>query len=193
MTMVDSQVHRFTRAEYDQMASLGLFADKRVELIAGEILDMPPQTNPHVLTITILNRFFTRHLGDEFMVRCQSPLAIADDYAPEPDFAVLHARVEDMKEHPSTALFVVEVACDSLRRDRKKAALYAQAGVQEYWIINVEGREIIQHTGPRPASGTNGDFQAKYATIRTYAATETIACTVLPLPPRQVDQFLPPF
>jgi len=193
MTIADPQIHRFTRAEYYQMAAMGLFNDKRVELIAGEILDMPPQTNPHALTIMILNNFLTKHMVEGFLVRCQLPLAVADDHAPEPDFAVIKGKIEEIKDHPSTALLVIEISYESLKRDRKKSVVYAQAGVQEYWIINVEGREIIQHTVPRPASSVNGDSQAKYATIRAYAASENIACTVLPLPPRQVEQLLPPF
>ena len=38
--------------------------------------------------------------------------------------------------HPSTAALVVEVSVSTIERDRLKAAIYASAGVQEYWIVD---------------------------------------------------------
>jgi len=192
MTVAETVDHRFTRTEYEQMAAMGFFTEKRVELIGGRILDMPPQTNLHALGIMVLNRFLTKHLGEEFLVRCQLPLSIADDQAPEPDFAVLRGKVEEIKEHPGTALLVIEVSFDSLKRDRDKAAVYAQAGVAEYWIVNLNARELIQHTLPRQAvSGT--DQPAKYASVRTFSTEDIVTCNALPLPPRKVADLLPPF
>ncbi len=190
MTVAEAKTYRFTRAEYYQMAAMGFFTDKRVELIGGEVLEMPPQTNPHALTIMILNNYLIRHLGDEYLVRCQLPLTVTDYHEPEPDFAILRGRLEELKDHPKTALMVIEVAYETLRRDRKKAAIYAQAGVEEYWIIDLKAREITQHTDPRPAST---ETAAKYATVRAFTVNQTISSTVLPLPPRLVETLLPPY
>jgi Uma2 family endonuclease len=42
--------------------------------------------------------------------------------------------------HPGTAVLVIEVAGDSLRKDRRvKAALYARFGIPEYRIVIVGG------------------------------------------------------
>lgn len=138
-------------------------------------------------------RFLTKHLGDEYLVRCQLPLSAADDQQPEPDFAVLRGKVEELKDHPATALLVIEVSFDSLKRDKDKAAVYAQAGVAEYWIVNLNARQLLQHTLPKPTPSVGIQPAALYASIRTFSMQETVTCTVLPLPVRKVEELLPPF
>lgn len=51
-------------------------------------------------------------------------------------------------EHPTTAHLVIEVADSSLERDRKKAAIYANANIPEYWIVNLEARAVEIYTSP---------------------------------------------
>ncbi len=38
---------RFNRDQFMQMVDLGFFDGKRVQLIGGEIVEMPPQGNKH--------------------------------------------------------------------------------------------------------------------------------------------------
>jgi Uma2 family endonuclease len=55
------------------------------------------------------------------------------------------------EHHLRTALLVVEVAGDSLRLDRQtKAALYARAGIPEYWIVNLAENTVEVHRDPDP-------------------------------------------
>ncbi len=189
MTMVDTQIHRFSREEYRQMAALGFFEGKRVELLDGEILDMAAQAEPHVYAISILNRFLIKNLPESFQVRCQAPMEAGPTSDPEPDLAVVSQTRQDADAPPTTAIFVIEVAETSLTRDRVKASKYAGAGVSEYWIVNLENRVIEQHLGPSRMP----DGQPYYETVRTIRADENISCTVLPLPAREVELFLPPF
>ena len=78
-----------------------------------------------------------------------SPLKLKDS-VPEPDLAVVAGQVADYRHaHPTTALLVIEVAVSSLGLDREKAAIYAEAGVTEYWLV-VAGQEKIEvYTEPR--------------------------------------------
>lgn len=66
-------------------------------------------------------------------------------------------RLEDARSrehHPRTALLVVEVAGDSLAFDRQvKAALYARAGIPEYWIVNLAETTVEVHRDPHTATG----------------------------------------
>ena len=56
--------------------------------------------------------------------------------------------------HPRTALLVIEVAGDSLRLDRQtKAALYAGAGIPEYWIVNLAETTVEVHRDPDSEKG----------------------------------------
>src|ERR1051325_11010105 len=118
MTIAETDSHQFTRAEYEQMAAIGLFENKRVELLDGTILDMSPQNNPHAVTVMMLNNYFTKHLDEKrYMVRPQLPLALSQKDMPEPDIAVSEGDARLTQEHPTTALLVAEVSVDSLRRD----------------------------------------------------------------------------
>jgi Uma2 family endonuclease len=68
-------------------------------------------------------------------------------------------------EHPSTALLVIEVSETTLKKDRGKAALYASAGIGEYWIVNLGARTIEVYTSP------DGD---RYAEVRTLRAGDAL-------------------
>jgi len=193
MTLADPMVHRFTREQYRQMAEAGHFDNARVELLDGEILDLPAQGEPHVYVVSELNRWLTAQLPQgKYQVRCQAPLAAGPASDPEPDFAVVPAIREDMSATPDTAIFVIEVADSSLARDRRKATSFAAAGVGEYWIINLRSRVIEQHTLPRQAM-EDPQEPARYAVVRTFTTKEMISCTVLPLGTRPVTEFLAPF
>jgi Uma2 family endonuclease len=141
-----------TRAEYGRMIDAGLFAGERVELWKGVIVRMSPQKSPHAFAVQKLTEIFTvavvptRRAG----VRVQLPLALAHDSEPEPDLALVEAR-DHRDEHPNTALLVVEVADSSLRFDREfKAPAYAEAGVPEYWLVDVKKKTIEIHRDPTP-------------------------------------------
>lgn len=125
------------------MAELGLIRpEENVELIDGQIVAMSPQGKVHMALVSRLtaqlNGLFAR---DRYCVRPQGTLVLNDDYVPEPDIAVVAGRCEEHeREWPKTILLIVEVADSSLRLDRgRKSDLYARSGVQEYWIIDVNG------------------------------------------------------
>ena len=69
------------------------------------------------------------------MVRMGQSLSLADS-CPEPDLAVVKENTrQDQHRHPATARFIIEIALSSEALDREKAAVYAEGGGAEYWII----------------------------------------------------------
>jgi Uma2 family endonuclease len=98
-----------------------------------------PQGSPHAAIATKVGRLLAAAFGGAWHTRLHSPLALGEHSEPEPDIAVVAGEPEDyLATHPATAALVVEVADSSLRLDRRfKAALYAQAGLREYWIVNL--------------------------------------------------------
>jgi Uma2 family endonuclease len=157
-------VRSFKRSEYDQMVALGLFQDERVELLRGVLVKMSPQLAPHASTVQKLTQLAITRLQGRFTVRVQSPLALSDDSEPEPDVAVV-ALGDYEAEHPATALLVIEVSDSTLRKDRGKAAIYASAGIAEYWIVNLGARAVEVYSSP------DGD---RYAEVRTLRAGELL-------------------
>jgi Uma2 family endonuclease len=63
-------------------------------------------------------------------------------------------------EHPSTALLVIEVSDPTLLKERRKAAVYASAGIGEYWIVNLGARSVEVYTSP------DGDRYGESRTLR---------------------------
>jgi Uma2 family endonuclease len=160
-----SDVHEHQRQitlhEYHRMIEAGILGeDEHVQLIAGTMVAMTPQGRPHARIIQRLNRLLVRVVGDDLEVLTQLPLTLLDDSEPEPDLAVVRAEEAQSREHhPRTALLVIEVAGESLRLDRKsKAALYARAGIAEYWIVNLAESTVEVHCEPDP---TTGSYRAK--------------------------------
>jgi Uma2 family endonuclease len=169
------------RVEYDRMVELGLFGDERVELIQGVLVKMSPPYAPHASTLQKLNQLLVARLQGRLGLRIQSPLALAEDSEPEPDAAVVPLGDYET-DHPTTALLVVEVADSSLQKDRGKAALYASAGIGEYWIVNLAARTIEVYTSPE------GD---RYAEVRTLRVGDALRPAALPDVAIQVAEILP--
>jgi Uma2 family endonuclease len=133
----------WTREEYDRLVAAGGFApESRVQLIRGEIVEMAPQGTRHATSILLTDRALRRSLAQGFTIRAQLPLALGQWSEPEPDVAVVLGAIEDYRDtHPENAVLVVEVADSTLEFDRtRKLEAYAEAGIREYWIVNlVEG------------------------------------------------------
>jgi Uma2 family endonuclease len=138
----EPRTKRWTREEFYQLAEEGYFRGKRVQLIDGEIIEMAPQGHPHSKAITYLTHWAVGHFGKDHLVRIQMPLN-ADDYNdPEPDIAIIPGPAEDYTDHPQTAKLIIEVSDSSIHLDRVKAGIYARSGVPEYWIVNIQERQM---------------------------------------------------
>lgn len=162
---------RFTRADYRRMAQVGILAeDDRVELLDGEITVMSPIGLPHSAAVRFLNSFFSAHVGERAIVDVQNPIVIDDENEPQPDLTILRPS-EDFyrKEHPGPAdvLLLIEVADASLELDRgEKLRLYAEAGIREYWVIDLDRRVLIVHRQPK---------ESEYASIQQYDGDARVA------------------
>jgi Uma2 family endonuclease len=158
-------VRPISRREYEKMVALGLFEDERVELIDGVVLCMSPEGAPHGGTIQRLTQILVLALHPRAAVRVQSAFAASDGSEPEPDVAVVPARDYD-DAHPSRAYLIIEVADTSLAKDRGvKATLYAQSGVPEYWVVNLQDQLIEVFSDI---------VQGAYARVTPYRKGETI-------------------
>jgi Uma2 family endonuclease len=130
----------FTVSELLRMDEAGLFRDERVELIHGEILLMPKGSR-HQARVDRITALFARTLSDRAIFRVQGPLLVDNYNLPEPDAMLMKPRTdfyESQHPRPEDVLLLVEVADSSIQRDREvKLALYAIAGIREYWIEDV--------------------------------------------------------
>ncbi len=132
--------YRLSVPQFEAMIKAGIVGKyDRCELIRGELIEKTTIGDSHVAAVRRLNRWFQRHAGEQVIVGVQGPIKLADG-RPEPDISLLKHR-DDFYAHgaagPADKFLLVEVADVSLAYDRKvKLPLYAENGIQEYWIVN---------------------------------------------------------
>jgi Uma2 family endonuclease len=134
---------RWTRQQFDRLAECGVLEDDpRIELLGGELIQMPPIGTAHCLVVTALQAALAEANADGRLL-VQQPLVLGDEDEPQPDLVVLRERVRGRKAAAADCLVVIEVSDTTLRRDRDdKLPRYLRAGVPEVWIVAIEARQI---------------------------------------------------
>ena len=184
--------HRFTRDEYYVMAEAGLFQNQRVELIEGVIIDMSPHNDPHAVAILLVQQAMLKALP-HLLMRPQLPLTLGEKSEPQPDFAFTDGNPRDFLgtgKHPSSALLVIEVSDSTLNFDRKKkASLYARAGIRDYWIVNIPDKCIEVRRDP--IADANSPSGYRYASLTTLRSAEHISPLAHPTAQIPIADLLP--
>lgn len=173
------QARVWTREEYDRLVGTGIFhPEERLELVNGTIVTMSPQGSLHATAVRLVEEALRKVFSSGFDVRVQMPLALAPRSEPEPDVAVVVGTPRDYRsEHPQSASLVVEVSDTTLAYDREtKAPLYAQAGIPEYWIVNLLDRQVEVFQNPQHTN----DHTISYHTQRIYTSTESFSPLLRP-------------
>ncbi len=159
MQTLEPRTYRWSKAEYHQMADLGWFNGKRVELLDGEIFEMPVPKPSHMIALGLTEEVLRTAFGRGFWVRTQGPLDLGTVSEAEPDAAVVPGGPRDYPAHPTTALLVVEISDTTLSHDRnRKASAYAAGGVKDYWIVNLVDRQLEIRRDPVPDSSQPHGF-----------------------------------
>ncbi len=152
MTQTPLTLRRWQRAEYERLVDLGVFQDEPIELIGGQLVVAEPQGAYHASAISTVDYALRAVLPPGWIVRLQAPVSLDDESEPEPDLVVVPGQPRDYRcAHPARPVLAVEVAESSLGFDReRKGSLYARAGIQDYWIVNLVDRVLEVYRGPEP-------------------------------------------
>jgi Uma2 family endonuclease len=173
----------WTREDWDRLVEMGFFEGERLELIEGRIICMSPQHVPHSAAIEIVDIYVRRAFAKGYRIRSQLPFRTADGSEPEPDFAIVPGdNPRAARQHPSSAVLIVEISDTTLRHDRNKAKLYAVSKVPEYWIINLVARNMEVYREPRTRNRV-----AAYQNLRTLKEQEEITPLHSTLPVKIAD------
>ncbi|MGD1951418.1 MAG: Uma2 family endonuclease [Leptolyngbyaceae cyanobacterium] len=159
--MVAVQTRRFTVNEYVRMSELGILApDERTELINGEIITMIAKGFAHAAATTRTKTLLELALHRRVIIRVQDPIQLSEHSEPEPDIVIAKSDLLAYGTHhprPDEVLLTIEVADSSLKYDLEtKAPLYAAAGIQEYWVLDVVERKLYTFRQLE-----NGHYQAQ--------------------------------
>ena len=106
--------------DYHLMVQSGVLNNRACELIEGEIVESHPIT--------------------------------LDNSEPEPDIAVVRLPSSIYHQHHPYAediYWLIEVSRRSLTKDLEiKTITYARNGIMEYWVVDLNNKQVIVHTQP---------------------------------------------
>jgi Uma2 family endonuclease len=138
--------------DYHRMIEAGILRDRRVELLAGEIVEMSPETPIHYNTTKRGAKYLEELLAGKADVRFKGLITLPDS-EPEPDIAIVQlpeSAYNERHPEPNDIFWVVEVAKTSLKKDVElKASIYATAAIQEYWILDLSNTRVIVFREPQ--------------------------------------------
>lgn len=194
----------WNKDEYYRLADLGFFNGKRVELIEGEIFvkyeytefgegeyEMSAMSSLHFSGVNVAAEVLREAFKKKYFVSVQCPINIGASSEPEPDISIIEGKARDFKESiPKTAALVVEISDTSLLYDRgKKASLYARAGIQDYWILNLKDRRL--ETYRRPIKDETTFFGFSYGEIQIFTEKDTVSPLAAPVARIKIADLLP--
>jgi Uma2 family endonuclease len=142
----EDPIHRIDVETYNRMVNTGALEGLHIELLDGLLVEMSPISPAHTVVVTRLMRHFAT--TPQWWTQVQSPVEIRPNSEPEPDLLVA-ASEPPPGEHLRGVLLAIEVAVSSHRADRgRKATLFAEAGIPNYWLVDVPGRAVEVRTQP---------------------------------------------
>ncbi|MBD2180939.1 Uma2 family endonuclease [Aerosakkonema funiforme] len=151
---------KWTINEYHRMIAAGILDDRRVELLKGEIVEMPPEGEPHAYFSSEAGEYLIRLLGDRATIRIAKPITLPNNSEPEPDIAIVQRLGREYLEHhpyPENIFWLIEYSDSSLDKDLEiKSKVYAEIDIFEYWVVNLKKRQLIVFREPE-----DGEYASK--------------------------------
>lgn len=168
---------KWTGDDLIRLGALGVLpADRKFELMDGEIIEIMPPSPRHAALVGYLSAALMRLAWSETVhVRSDSPIRLTPHFEPQPDVAVVQGHALDyLEQFPAVSdiRLLIELSDSSLAYDRgAKLRVYAAANVSEYWIVNLQNDQLEVYREP--------DAEA-YRSIRIYKPGETVASLAAP-------------
>lgn len=157
---------KFTIDEYHKLLDLGFFSENdRIELIRGEIIEMAPKRTPHSVCNSLLWKQLYELIGKQAEIRVQEPITLAYNSEPEPDVVIAKQKSDNyLSAHPTVKdlILAIEISDSTLKYDKEiKLSLYAEAGINNYWIVNLVDRCLEVYSNPFSNNQENFNYRNK--------------------------------
>lgn len=163
--------YKWAIAPYHHAIRAGIFNDQNLELIRGELIVMPPEGEPHAYYNSEVGDYLRSLLGNRVKIREAHPITLSNNSEPVPALAIVQPLGRVYLEHhpyPGDVFWIIEFANTTLTQDTTtKKQLYAESGIPEYWVVNLQDRQLQVYTQPQ-----NGDY-AKETILTTGTLSPT--------------------
>ena len=144
-------IFKWSIADWHELVESGILADRRVELLEGEIVEINPKEPMHSSTNYSVVEYLKELLRNQAVIREAHPITL-DNSEPEPDVAVVAVPYTNyFTRHPYSQdiYWVIEISNRTLKSDlEQKSVTYARNGITEYWVIDLVNKQLIVHTQP---------------------------------------------
>lgn len=181
---------RWTVAEFHEMGKLGLLVGRRAILLDGTIVEQGPMDAPHANGVERTDAVIRAAFGPGWRFRIQLPLVLNAYTDPMPDIAVIPGTLSGSPNHPTSAALVIEIADTTLQLDlTDRAEQYATAGVEDYWVLDLNGNRLIVFRDPGPLPAVLG--ATAYRTQQIFLPADRVAPLALPNASILVSDMLP--
>jgi len=152
--MVELKTAKFSIDEYHQIVATGILRDRHVELLNGELIEMPSEGPSHANGSSDTGDYLRTLLAGRAKVREGHPITLpVNNSEPEPDLAIVRLKGQLYSQRhplPDDIYFLIEFSDSSLEKDLDpKAQIYATAGIAEYWVVDLRSRVLVVHRVPR--------------------------------------------
>jgi len=138
--------YKWTIERYHQAIALGLFDDQPVELLRGDIIVMPPEGETHAYYNSEVGDYLRALLGFRAKIREAHSITLPNQSEPIPDLAIIQPLGAVYLQHhpyPDNIFWLTEFSSTTLDKDlNEKKAIYSEAGIIEYWVVNLTGKEL---------------------------------------------------
>lgn len=144
-------IFKWTLEDWHKLVDAGILADKKVELLEGNIIEMSPEGIPHRYTNQSVGKYLESLLVNRAYVSLAFPITL-DNSEPEPDIAIVRPPLSGYSNHHPYAediYWLIEISNRTIKKDLgHKATVYAKNNIPEYWVINLINKKVIVHTQP---------------------------------------------
>jgi Uma2 family endonuclease len=138
--------YKWTIDRYHQAIKAGIFEDQSIELLRGDLVIMPPEGESHAYYNTEAADYLRGLLGERVKIRDAKPITLPNDSEPAPDLAIVKPLGAVYLEHhpyPDDIFWLIEFSKATLSKDLgSKKEIYAEAGIQEYWVVNLNDCQL---------------------------------------------------
>jgi Uma2 family endonuclease len=151
---------------------------QHLELVEGELINKMGKKRPHTITLSAVYAWLIRTFGAEY-VNPETSIDVSPEdnptSEPEPDLIVLSKpsqKIRAANPQPEDLRLAVEISDSTVGFDLKtKAALYARAGIVEYWVLDIPARRLIVHREPQ---------EGRYRSVAAYTDQESVSPLAAP-------------